>query len=244
MTLLTSESRLSVGTARQNVDVIRFGLAAAPVASVGLERVSVGVVSAAGFLAEGASRLGWARGIHIETLAVLGAHVELESAEECLEDVGYEFAFDDASVDLAVVAGVLGLAEVDQHVYFALIGSEVVDLPRNAFGLARFHSIDHRTVVALVERFTERVHLVHRLALTFAMVFFKIAPTAVLVDVLEGGAHHVTQSSIGSCLVQERLELLFHVNISTIGQAGDATEGCELYFHFRKCSAETFSTKA
>lgn len=241
---LTTESRLSIGTARQNVDVVGFGLATSPLAIVGLEWMSVGVVSAAGFLAESASRLGGARALNVEALAVLGAHVELESAEECLEDVGHEFAFDYAGVDRTGVARVLRLAEVDEYVHFALVGGEVVDLPWNALGLARLLRIDHRTVVALVESLAKGVHLVYGLAFTFAMVFFKVTPAAVLVDVLKGRTHHITQSSISSCLVQECLELLFHVDITTINKAGNATEGCELYFHFRKLTAETFSTKA
>lgn len=214
LVFLTSESRLSISTASQNVDVVRFGLAAAPVATVGFEWVSVGVETATRLFAVDATCLGGAADVHIEAFAVLGAHVELESAEECLEDVGNEFSFNDARVDFAIVTGVLRLAKVHQNIDLTLVGGYVANFPGRALRLARLISINHGTIVALVERLTKRVHLVDRLTFAFTVILLKVAPAAVLIDVLERGPHHIAQRTVGTGLVEELLELLLHLHVT------------------------------
>jgi len=190
-----------VGVAALESEAVEGPVAAAfPVATDSLVREPIWVAAAASFVGGTAAvLLSGADGSLVETVVVLEVGVDGVATDKGVQEVGHESALHGAGPGSAVaVRVVLGALAGDADVG-AADGRGVLDLPRDAGGAFVF-SVPHGALVAVMKDLAHLINSILGLALASAVVVAKVAPAAVLVDLLDGlgdGAGeslHVTRS--------------------------------------------------
>jgi len=176
-----------VGVAALESEAVEGPVAAAfPVATDSLVREPIWVAAAASFVGgTSAVLLSGADGSLVETVVVLEVGVDGVATDKGVQEVGHESALHGAGPGSAVAVGVvLGALAGDADVG-AADGRGVLDLPRDAGGAFVF-SVPHGALVAVMKDLAHLINSILGLALASAVVVAKVAPAAVLVDLLDG----------------------------------------------------------
>jgi len=170
--------------------------AAGAVALVGLERVAEWIETTARLGAATWAVLSRAHGSQIERrVLVFVLRLQLHTSEKRLKNISNKDSLNDAGV-LGTVVGVQVVTGAHERVNVGGRSSDVLDLPGDALGLVGLVGVNHSAIVALVEELAEAVNLVERLAFAFSVVFFEVAPAAVLVDGLQCGPEEFAEGSL------------------------------------------------